>query len=87
MTKGAEPLFAVLRLDRPFDEDLRRVFDEPTHYITVKEVLPTWEEAEQEVQRLSALNAEKGCVYFASLARYFPDGRRGSSEARVPETA
>jgi len=80
MTKGAEPLFAVLRLDRQFD-DLRRVFDEPWDYITVKEVLPTWEEAEQEVQRLNALAAEKGCVYFSSLARYFPEGRHGSSEA------
>jgi hypothetical protein len=80
MTKGAEPRFAVLRLDRPFDGDLRRVFDDPTHHITVKEVLPTWAEAEHEVQRLNTLNAEKGCVYFASLARYFRDGRPGSSE-------
>jgi hypothetical protein len=80
MAKGAQPLGAVLRLDRPFDGDLRRVFDEPINHITVKEVLPTWEEAEQEVQRLNALNADKGCVYFASLARYFPEGRLGSSE-------
>lgn len=81
MTKSAEALFAVLRLDRPFDGDLRRVFDEPRNHITVKEVLPTLEEAEQEVKRLNMLNADKGCVYFASLARYFPDGRFGSSEA------
>lgn len=81
MTKGAQPLAVVLRLDRPFDGDLARVFDEPTMHITVKEVLPTWEEAEQEVRRLNALNADKGCIYFASLARYFPDGRPGLTEA------
>jgi hypothetical protein len=81
MTKEAEPLFAVLRLDRPFDGDLQRVFDDPRNHITVKEVLPTWEEAEQEVERLNALAADKGCIYFASLARHFPDGRHGSSEA------
>lgn len=80
MTKGAEPLFAVLRLDRAFDRDLRRVFDEPRNYITVKEVLPTLEEAEQEVRRLNALAADKGCIYFAELARYFPEGRQGSSK-------
>jgi hypothetical protein len=41
VTKGAEPLFAVLRLDRPHDDDYRRVFDEPENHITVKEILPT----------------------------------------------
>ena len=46
----------------------------------MKEVLPTLEEAEQEVRRLNALAADKGCIYFAALARYFPEGRQGSSE-------
>jgi hypothetical protein len=50
-------------------------------HITVKEVLPTWEEAEQEARRLNAINADKGCIYFGSVARYFPDGRPGLTEA------
>ena len=87
MTKGAEPLFAVLRLDRPFDGDLRRVFDEPRNYITVKEVLPTFEEDRAGGAVLNALAANKGCIYFASLARYFPEGRQGSSGCGVPQTA
>jgi hypothetical protein len=81
MTRGAQPLFAVLRLDRPFDGDLQRVFAEPRLHIVVKEVLPTLEEAEQEEERLNMLNADKGCVYFASVARYFPTRRLRSSEA------
>jgi hypothetical protein len=81
ITKGAEPLFAVLRLDRPYDDDFRRVFDEPRSHITLKEVLPTWEEAVREVERLNTLNADKRCINFPSLARYFPHGRNEPSAA------
>jgi hypothetical protein len=47
----------------------------------VKEILPTWEEAVREVERLNSLNADKRCIYFPSLARYFPHGRREPSVA------
>jgi hypothetical protein len=43
--------------------------------VTVKELLPTLEDAEQEVERLNTLNADKGCVYFAQMTRFFADGR------------
>jgi hypothetical protein len=75
LTKGAEPLFAVVRLDRPFDGDLARLFDQPTDYVVVKEVLPSADEAEREVERLNALNGGKGCVYFAMQTRFFRQGR------------
>lgn len=69
------PLFAVVRIDHPHDGVSDRVFDDPSIYVTVKEVLPTFEDAEREVERLNRLNADKGCVYFASHTRYFPSGR------------
>ena len=75
MTKGAEHLFAVVRLDPPHDGGLARVLDDPNAYVTVKEILPSLEEAEQEVERLTALNADKGCVYFAQTTRFFAGGR------------
>jgi hypothetical protein len=75
MTKGAEHLFAVVRVDRPHDGSLDQVLGNPTNYVTVKEVLPTLEEAEREVERLTALNADKGCVYFAQTTRFFAGGR------------
>lgn len=42
---------------------------------TVKEVLPTEDEAAAEVERLNALNAVKGTRYFWQATRYFPKGR------------
>jgi len=75
MTKGAEPLFAVIRLDRAHDGSFDSVFANPNAYVTVKELLPTLEDAEREVERLNTLNADKGCVYFAQMTRFFADGR------------
>jgi hypothetical protein len=43
--------------------------------VTVKEVVPTLEEAAAEVQRLNLLNSDKNCRYFWLATRYFPDGR------------
>ena len=40
------------------------------------EAVPTFEEAEAEAQRLTAINADKRCVYFVQSVRHFPDGRR-----------
>jgi hypothetical protein len=64
-------VFAIVRLDatpqpgEPLD---------PAR-VTVKEILPTLEEAEAEVARLNRLNADKGSVYFWQTTRYFPAGR------------
>lgn len=43
--------------------------------VTVKEVLPTREEAEREVDRLNKLEAGRGSSYFWQYTRYYPQGR------------
>lgn len=65
-------VFAVLR----FDCHLREVAPE-VERVTVKEIVPTREEAEREVERLNALKASRhGSVkYTWQATRYFPDGR------------
>lgn len=47
-------------------------------WITVKEVLPTAAEAEAEVARLNLANADKDCLYFSAITRYYPEGRSAS---------
>jgi hypothetical protein len=47
--------------------------------VTVVAVVPTKDEAEREVARLQRLNADKGCTYFCTPTRYYPDGRRGEA--------
>ena len=42
--------------------------------ITIKEILPTLDEAVAEVERLNRLQAGKRCHYFWRLGRYFPQG-------------
>ncbi len=60
-------LHAVVRHDE-YAEDI-------TNAITVVAVVPTKQEAEQEVDRLNQVNAEKRCSYFWTPAKYYPDGR------------
>jgi hypothetical protein len=62
-------VFAVIRLD-----DRSNIEDG----ITVKEILPTLEEAIREVERLNSLNAMKGSRYFWQTTRFFPQGRTRS---------
>jgi hypothetical protein len=78
VARGAEQLYAVVRVDHPKGDSLSRVLDDPGTCITVKEVLPTLEDAEREVQRLNALNAEKGCTYLWQVTRFFREGRSPS---------
>ena len=59
-------VFAVVRLDQDQTAD---------DAITVKEILPTKAEAEQEVKRLNSLNKARRCHYFWQATRYFPEGR------------
>ena len=49
---------------------------EPQIMVTVKEVLPSKEEAEREVERLQHLPDKPDRVtYFLQHTRYYPDGR------------
>lgn len=43
--------------------------------VTVKEVLPSLEEAEREVARLNALAGDRDRIYFWQYTRYFPAGK------------
>ena len=64
-------VYAVLRVDEYIAGD---------QGITVKEILPTMEEAIQEVERLNQLNRGKECHYFWCIGRYFPEGRNKAWE-------
>ena len=43
--------------------------------IRIKEILPTLEQAVEEVERLNKLQEGKRCHYFWRRGRYFPQGR------------
>ena len=66
------PVWVVVRVDGPIDR-----YDEQglRNRITLVEAFPTFDEAEGEVNRLNELNADKGCVYFWTSTRFFPEGR------------
>lgn len=70
-------VYAVIRIDRgsTMDAVLGWPDDISCPMITVKEILPTLEEARDEVERLNQLQAEKGCHYYVETTRYFPNGR------------
>ena len=63
--KPRDDAYAVVRVDLDSDDDW-------SERITVKEVVATSEIAEREVDRLNQLNADKGCLYFATHTRVFP---------------
>lgn len=52
-------------------------------HITIKEVLPTEDKANAEVERLNKLNADKGVRYFFQNARYYPTGRTVASTSKA----
>ncbi len=76
----AEHLYAVVRFDLPVDKSLDSIVENPDIFITVKELLPTQDEADREVERLNALNAGKDCVYFSTITRFYPKGRGLSAQ-------
>ena len=65
-------VFVVVRVDLPMAGQ-----DAASLNMSMKlvEAVPTLEEAEAEAQRLTAINADKRCVYFVQSVRHFPDGR------------
>jgi len=65
-------LYVVYRCDRSVLQDESVPTD---HAITIKEILRSEEEAIREVDRLNALNREKGCEYSFQSAKYYPQGR------------
>jgi len=66
-------VYAVIRLELDVAN--------PELAVAIKEVVPTVQEAEAEVQRLNLLNAGRNCRYVWRATRYFPDGRRGQEES------
>lgn len=49
--------------------------DPPEKTITLKEAVPTFEEAEAEATRLNALKDPGSTRYFAAPVRFYPAGR------------
>jgi hypothetical protein len=72
--RRAQHVYAVLRFAPPASGSLDSVAQRPGDYITVKKLLPTEAEALREVKRLTALNWDTGCLYFAQIGRLFADG-------------
>ena len=68
-------VYAVVRVDE---------YSSGSDAITVKEVLPTMEEAEKEVERLNRAIGNKGCYYFRQTTRYFPEGRALNKDDNPP---
>ena len=73
--REAQHVYAVLRLDLPRDEEQDSLRTRPGDFITVKELLPTEDEAVREVARLTALNAHTGAIYFVQIGRLYLEGR------------
>ena len=82
MKKPNKPVFAVIRLDHSFTDLSHSAGATPQAavIVTVKEIVPTRQAAEAEVERLNNLNAEKGCRYFWQQTRFVLDANRKDSD-------
>lgn len=49
--------------------------DTPRRRITLKEAVPTVDEADTEARRLIDSNSDNGVHYFSAPVRFYPDGR------------
>ena len=72
--KEREQVWAVVR----FDEGV----DDPSLAFTVKEVVRDQALAEAEAARLNQVNSDKGCRYWATPTRLFPEGTAAGASAR-----
>jgi hypothetical protein len=68
-------VYAVVRYDHFLADDTS-----PETKVTVKEVLPSREEAEREVARLNLLNKGRGSNYFWQYTRFLPKGRADATD-------
>jgi hypothetical protein len=67
MRTPRQQVYAIVRLDE--------VISLPDA-VSVTQILPTLEEAEQEVARLTRLNSGKGATYLWQATRFYPEGRK-----------
>lgn len=63
-------VYAVVRFDGFIGQEVP-----PELALTIKEVLPTLEEAQREARRLNDLVTDKNIKYFVQATRWFPAGR------------
>lgn len=57
-------VFVILRADA-YDEG-----EQVSEHVVVKKVVSTKPRAEEEVERLNALNAQRGCRYYFEIAQF-----------------
>ena len=69
-------VYAVIRIDE---------YSSGRDAITVKEILPTMEEAGKEVERLNRANLDKGGYYFWQTTRYFLEGSALNKDDNLQE--
>jgi hypothetical protein len=62
------PVFAVIRIDGLPDS-----LEAAHNLVTITKVLPRWEDAVKEAERLNKINGGKGARYFCQTTRYYPD--------------
>mgnify|MGYP001066644004 CR=1 FL=1 len=73
------PAWAVVRVDDPSCSHVPKDATPETlsefwgNVITVKTVMPTFERATREAQRLNAVNKDKDVFYFVAYTRVLPD--------------
>lgn len=65
---GKLAVYAILRIELGLVD--------PEQAVAVKEIVPTLEDAEVEVDRLNQVNANKRCKYVLRATRFFPSGRQ-----------
>lgn len=63
MSKRNTPAFAIIRID---DHEEKTPIE---NVFTIQKVMLVMEEAQEEVNRLNKLNADKGCKYFLKQTR------------------
>ncbi len=73
-------VYAIIRLDR--DAVTGRIPDR--NLVMVKKVVRSKEVAEQEVERLNRLNADKGCEYYYQITRLEREPKEQNEQATSP---
>jgi len=74
---GQEAVYAVMRLDPPFEGVV-----DPQRDVAVKEIVRDLNVAEAEVERLNALAGDRGARYWWLATRLYPAGLAAGPEVR-----